>query len=88
MTLIYEYNGKRCTLEQLIKKFPMLWEIHLRQEYKFWKHIYFEDLIIETSDSFEEELQMEDFDIEFIETNDEDFDLNIIFKPLLNFQIK
>lgn len=88
MTLIYKYHEEECTLEDLVKKFPSYWELQLRKEYKFWKDIYFDDLIIETSDAFEEDLQMSDVDVEFIKNDDTGFNLNILFKPLLHMKTR
>lgn len=87
VTLIYEYNNKECTLEDLINRFPSLWAKCLKREYDFWA-CNFRDLIIETSDEFEEILQIEGENLKFKFTSEKDFDLNIIFQPLLDLFIK
>lgn len=86
MTLIYLFNEKEYTLEQLIEKFPEIWESSLKREYEFQYSTFenlFENLIIEASDEFEEELLALEHYVDFKRVDDEDFDLNVLLKPLL-----
>lgn len=81
MTLIYQYKDKKYTIEQLIAQFPNfkeIWDDSLIDEYKFWGKITLDDLIVETSEVFEESV----FEIEYIDTDDKKFDYNILFDKL------
>ena len=81
MTLIYKYKGKKYTIEQLIAQFPNfkeIWDDCLIDEYKFWDNITLDDLIVETSEAFEESIS----EIEYIDVDDKKFDYNILFDKL------
>ena len=88
MTLIYDLDNTKYTLEELVEMHPKLWKQCLKEEYDFWS-CSFGDLIIEASDVFEEILITEyGYNLEFKKNTKKPFDLNILFKPLLNFFIK
>ena len=81
MTLIYQYKGKKYTIEQLIAQFSnfkKIWDDCLIEEYKFWGKITLDDLIVETSEAFEESIS----EIEYIDTDSKNFDYNILFDKL------
>lgn len=88
MTLLYDWNGYRYTLEQLVDyndETKKLWDNLLPKEHKFWvQHgvISLDEVIIETSDAFEEELILLGYNIEFIKPNDESFNFNLLLDGL------
>ena len=86
MTYIYSFNKKRYTLEALLTEFPIIkkvWNECMEEEYEFWKNISLNDLIAETSELFEETLAVEeDIFINFVHTNTEPFDYNVLFDIL------
>lgn len=86
MTLIYEWNHCTMSLEHFITQynFQTLWNELLKEEYKFWKDITLDDLIVETSDVFEETLWEQKWDIKFKNTDDNPFDYNILLDGLRN----
>ena len=84
MTLIYEYENKRWTIEELAQKFEDLWNESIIGDYKVFHGSSLECIIIEASDNFEEILFLDKkIVIEYIETNDEPFDLNILLKAIV-----
>lgn len=86
MTLIYKYQGKQQTIEEMIKNNPYIkdvWNECLREENKFWGNITINDLIIETSEAFEEEIAIDDEETPvFIKNDDKPFDLNVLLDTL------
>lgn len=79
------------TLEEIVKLFQDLWDSIITDEYLFW--IDFEcsldEIIIEASEAFEEVLAMDYIEnVEFIENNDEKFDLNLLLNPVRTFVTK
>lgn len=82
MTLIYQYKGKKCTIEQLIAQFPKfkeIWDDCLIDEYKFWGKITLDDLIVETSEVFEESISEK---IKYTDNDNKNFDYNILLDKL------
>ena len=86
MTLIYKYQGKEQTIEEMIKNNPYIedvWNECIREEKKFWKDITIDILIIETSEAFEEVMAMNNEEMPvFIKNDDKPFDLNVLLNTL------
>ena len=86
MTLIYEYQGKQQSIEEIVKSHPIIedtWNNCIKDEYKFWKQIAIDDLIIEASEVFEEEMAIHNEEMPvFIKNDDKPFDLNILLDVL------
>ena len=86
MTLLYKYNEEIFKLEDLIEsnsKIKRIWGYAIKDEYEFWSEIRLFDLIIETTENFENRLAEEGIDIEFFKSTDEKFDLNVLLQPLM-----
>lgn len=86
MTLIYQYQGKKQSIEEIIQSSPIIadtWNNCIKDEYKFWKNITIDDLIIETSEAFEEEMAIHNEEIPiFLRNDDKPFDLNVLLNAL------
>jgi hypothetical protein len=84
MTYIYDYENTKCTLEEIVKKHKKEWDSIFKKEYSFWKDfdVYLEDIIAETSDSFEEALESKGIIVKFKEDDGKDFNLNILLKSI------
>lgn len=84
MTLIYEYENKRWTIEELAQKFRDIWDYSVIDDYKVFHGSSLGDIIIEASENFEEVLLMEkNIEIEYIENDNEPFDLNILLTAIV-----
>ena len=85
MTLIYEYKGKKYTIEELIEKNPTIkkvWNESIIDEKMFWKNLDIEDLIVETSDAVEEILLDYGIEIEFIENDCVEYDIELLTEAI------
>lgn len=86
MTLIYKYQGKQQTIEEMIKNNPYIedvWNECIQEENKFWNNITIDILIIETSEAFEEVMAMNNEEMPvFIKNDDKPFDLNVLLDTL------
>ena len=84
MTLIYKYNDKKYTLEELAIMFYDKWSTAIKEDYNTFHGSCLSDIIIEASDNFEEILLIEDdICIEYITSLDNEFDLNTLLTPLI-----
>lgn len=85
MTLLYEWGGQVYTLEHLIDyndETEKLWNSIIIDELNFWTNFCLDNLIIESSEAFEEELYELGYDIIFIGTSNEKFDYNKLLNSL------
>jgi hypothetical protein len=86
MGLQYKYNEKTYSLEGIIKKLNKkeLWDILLKDEYEFWANTNdIDDIIIETSDVFEEVLLTEEnIEIQFHQRTNNKFDYDYLLSIL------
>ena len=84
MTLIYKWNNKEYTLEYFIKtyNFKKIWDELITDEYNFWGKISLDDLILETSEAFEEIMHEKRWYIEFVKNDGNKFDYNLLLDAL------
>jgi hypothetical protein len=86
MGLQYKYNEKTYSLEGIIKKLNKkeLWDIIIKNEYEFWANTNdIDDIIIETSDVFEEVLLTEEnIEIQFHQRTNNKFDYDYLLSIL------
>lgn len=86
MTLIYKYQGKEQTIEEIVQSHPVIektWNDCAKEEYKFWGGIRISDLIVEISEAFEEEMALHDEELPiFIKNDSKPFDLNVLLNAL------
>lgn len=84
MTLLYKWNNHIYSLEYFIThfNFQKIWGEILIDEYISWNNISLDDLIIETSEVFEEVMHEKRWYIEFVRTDTNKFDYNILLDAL------
>lgn len=85
MTLIYKWSKLKYTLEQLVDyndETQQLWNSIIIDELNYWTNFCLDDLIIESSDAFEEELYELGYDVHFINSDNEKFDYNLLLDIL------
>ena len=85
ITLIYKFNNKKYTLEQLIsynKQTQEIWRSIIIDELNYWDSFFLDDLIWQASCEFQDELYELKYDVFFTNMNNEKYDYNAILDAL------
>lgn len=85
MTIIYTIGGDNHTLEEIVdynNETRQIWNSIIIDELNYWTSLCLDDLIINASTEFQDELYKIGYDILFVKNNDDKFDYNKLLDNL------